>query len=296
VAVRGAKNSVLKLMAASLLANGSSTILNVPYISDVLVMKSVLEHLGAMVRFDAGRLSIDASSVCSWDTPYELVNQMRASTAVLGPLLGRFGQAQVAMPGGCQIGTRKMDMHFTGLEALGARFEFTHGVINASVGPKGLRGAEVALEFPSVGATENLMVAAACASGGTRIENAAREPEIVDLAEFLIAMGAKISGAGSPVIEIQGSDRFEPVSGHQTVGDRNEAGTFLAAGALTAGPLTVTGANPDHLALPLAKLREFGCDLRCSQDSITVSRRGELIATDIQTLPYPGFPTDLQPQ
>ena len=296
IAVRGAKNSVLKLMAASLLCEGTSTIYNVPDISDVLLMKNVLERLGAVVNFQDGQLAINATSVNSWVTPYELVNQMRASTAVLGPLLGRFGQAKVAMPGGCQIGTRKMDMHFTGLEALGVTFEFAHGLIDAKVNSGGLKGADVALEFASVGATENLMVAATCAKGTTTIENAAREPEIVDLAEFLKSMGAEISGAGSPVITIRGTKQLAPVQKHYTVGDRIEAGTFLVAGALCQGSLTVTGIDPAHLTLPLIKLEEFGCQLQCEQDSITIKYQEELQPVDIQTLPYPGFPTDLQAQ
>jgi UDP-N-acetylglucosamine 1-carboxyvinyltransferase len=189
-----------------------------------------------------------------------------------------------------------MDLHFAGLEALGARFEFTHGLINASVGAEGLRGAEVALEFPSVGATENLMIAATRARGTTHINNAAREPEIVDLADFLTKMGARITGAGSPLISIEGTEHLVPAAEHHTVGDRIEAGTFLVAGALTQGPLTVAGVNPAHLGVPLAKLREFGCEVSCEGDRISIARPGELRATDIQTLPYPGFPTDLQAQ
>jgi UDP-N-acetylglucosamine 1-carboxyvinyltransferase len=298
VTAKGAKNSVLKLMAASLLASGTTTLTNVPNISDVGIMREVLESLGAEVAFGNGELSIDTTSVTSFETSYELVKKMRASIAVLGPLIGRFGQARVAQPGGCQIGSRKLDMHFAGLESLGVEFKASHGYINASIGAGGLKAAEVGLEFPSVGATENLMVAATCAKGTTVIHNAAREPEIVDLADFLCAMGARISGQGSPSITVEGVDEFVPVQGYNTVGDRIEAGTFLVAAALTGGPVTVEGIDPGHLVVPIRKLREFGCEVSCGANSVSASRdvSAPIVPTDIQTLPYPGFPTDLQPQ
>lgn len=296
IRVSGAKNSALKLMAASILANGVTTVRNVPIISDIEIMAEVLERLGATVVRDGHMLSIDTTGVCKYDTPYELVSRMRASISVLGPLIGRFGRARVSMPGGCQIGARKIDMHLVGLEMLGVHFDVDHGVLIAST-PHGLKGAHVVLEFPSVGATENMLMAAVVAEGETVIENAAREPEIVDLIEMLQQMGAHIEGAGSSNIRIQGVplESLHPCD-HTTVGDRVEAGTFLVGGALTGGPLTVRGINPEFLRMAIVKLQAMGCEVATEDDAITVARKGPLIATDIQTLPHPGFPTDLQAQ
>ncbi len=300
VRIGGAKNSALKLMAASVMAADKVRLNNVPQISDVEVMSEVLRVLGATVQngvdcgLDMHTLLIDTSAVNSYETPYELVAKMRASISILGPLVARFGKARVAMPGGCQIGARKLDMHITSLEALGVCFSTDHGFIEAST-PNGLKGAEVVLDFPSVGATENLMMASSRACGTTVIRNAACEPEIEDLANFINEMGGKISGAGTPNIVIEGVSSMSGTE-HATVGDRIEAGTFLAAGALTGGPVTVAGVNPDHLALALKKLSDMGCDVVSTSDSITVSRKGDLIPVDIQTLPHPGFPTDLQAQ
>ena len=295
VRIAGAKNSVLKLMAATILAPGKSTITNVPIISDVTLMGEVLANLGAEVNFGDRQVTIDTSPINSVHTPYELVARMRASIAVLGPLISRFGKAHVAMPGGCQIGSRKLDMHISGLEALGVHFEVEHGFIDASI-PQGLIGAPVTLEFPSVGATENLMMAAVRAQGTTTIENAAREPEIVDLGEFLIQMGAGITGLGTPIIEIEGVNELHPVATFTTIGDRIEAGTFLVAGMLGAGPLTVCGINPQHLEMALSKLKKMGAELIMENDTITISRSGTIQPADIQTLPFPGFPTDLPAQ
>ncbi|MCI8469544.1 MAG: UDP-N-acetylglucosamine 1-carboxyvinyltransferase [Eggerthellaceae bacterium] len=296
VTVSGAKNSALKLMAASLLGRGESVIRNVPLISDIELMAEVLERLGAKVRRDGHALTIDTAPVDSCETPYELVSKMRASISVLGPLIGRFGEAHVAMPGGCQIGARKIDMHLVGLEALGVEFDVAHGVLEART-PHGLRGASVTLEFPSVGATENLLMAAVVAEGATVIENAAREPEIEDLASMLNAMGAKVSGAGTSIIEVEGVPlaSLHPCE-HTTVGDRIEAGTFLAGGALTGGPVTVHGIDPSFLRMAIVKLRAMGCDVETGADWVRVSRERPLVPTDIQTLPHPGFPTDLQAQ
>lgn len=296
VRVSGAKNSALKLIAASLLGQGKSVIHNVPLISDISVMSEVLKCLGATVERAGHTIHIDTAPVNSHETPYELVSKMRASISVLGPLIGRFGQARVAMPGGCQIGARKIDMHLVGLEALGVEFDVDHGYLNAST-PNGLRGAEVALDFPSVGATENCMMAAVTAKGHTVIENAAREPEIVDLANMLNEMGAKVSGAGSAFIEIDGVslDDLHPCE-HTTCGDRIEAGTFLVGGALCAGPVTVRGIDPSYLRMALMKLEVMGCEVEVGDDWITCSRTRPLQPTDIQTLPHPGFPTDLQAQ
>ncbi len=294
--IAGAKNSALKLMAATLLGQGPSTLHNVPVISDIEIMSEVLTTLGASVERDGHDLFIDTAAVDKCVTPYELVSKMRASISVLGPLIGRFGAARVAMPGGCQIGARKIDMHLVGLEMLGVKFDVDHGVLIAST-PSGLTGAHVVLEFPSVGATENMLMAAVVAKGHTVIENAAREPEIVDLCDMLNSMGCKISGAGASSIEIEGVELSDlhPCE-HTTVGDRIEAGTFLAGGALTGGPLTVVGIDPSFLKMSLLKFEAMGCKIESQDDRITISRDSPLCPTDIQTLPHPGFPTDLQAQ
>lgn len=296
VRVSGAKNSALKLIAASLLGQGTCVIRNVPDISDIRIMSEVLSQLGAPVEREGHTLTIDTSSVERFETPYELVSKMRASISILGPLVGRFGKAHVAMPGGCQIGARKIDMHLKGLEALGIEFVTEHGFLKATT-PRGLHGAHVVLDFPSVGATENLLMAAVTAEGATQIENAAREPEIVDLATMLNEMGARVSGAGSSLIEIEGValSSMHPCE-HATCGDRIEAGTFLVGGALTGGPVTVRGVDPSFLRMALMKLELMGCDVEQGSDWVTVSRTRPLSPVDIQTLPHPGFPTDLQAQ
>lgn len=295
VRVEGAKNSALKLMAATLMAPGINELTNAPNISDVHIMAQVLEELGAKVEVKGPHdLLIDTTDVNTWVTPYHLVAKMRASTAVLGPLLARFGKAVVAMPGGCNIGARKIDMHMLGLEALGVNFVVDHGNIHASA-PNGIVGTLVTLEFPSVGATENLLMASVHAQGVTTIDNAAREPEIVDLANMLNEMGAKISGAGTPLIEIEGVPELHPVS-HRVVGDRIEAGTFIAMGGLVGEPVTLRGFDPQHLGLVLKKYELMGLTVEREADGVTVWRTGPIKPTDIQTLPYPGFPTDMQAQ
>lgn len=302
VRVSGAKNSALKLMAASVLAQGECIIRNVPLISDIAVMAEVLEELGARVTRngregrDEHTLTIDTSTIDSFETPYELVSKMRASISVLGPLIGRFGEARVAMPGGCQIGARKIDMHLRGLESLGVEFDIDHGYLKATC-PHGLKGAHVVLDFPSVGATENMLMAAVVAEGETVIANAAREPEIVDLANMLNEMGAHVEDAGTSIIRVTGVDKASlHACDHTTVGDRIEAGTFLVGGALTGGPVTVRGIDPSYLRMAIEKLREMGCTVQEGADFITVSRTGGLKPVEIQTLPHPGFPTDLQAQ
>jgi UDP-N-acetylglucosamine 1-carboxyvinyltransferase len=295
VRVEGAKNSALKLMAATIMAPGVNTLTNVPNISDVHVMGKVLKRLGATIEVaDEHTLIIDTTNVSKWEAPYDLVVKMRASTAVLGPLLSRFGKAIIAMPGGCNLGARKIDMHILGLEALGVKFETTHGDIHAT-SPAGIHGANVTLEFASVGATENLVMASVRAKGTTVIDNAAREPEIVDLANMLNEMGAKVSGAGTPVITIEGVDELHPVT-HAVVGDRIEAGTFIAAAAMTGGPIHVTGFKPEHLGLVLKKYEDMGVVIEREEDGVIASAPGRLKAVDIQTLPFPGFPTDMQAQ
>ena len=297
VCVSGAKNSALKLMAATLLAPGVTTLTNVPNISDVHVMGKVLKGLGVKIDVvDEHTLAIDTSSADSWEAPYELVAKMRASTAVMGPLLGRFGRAKIAMPGGCNLGARKIDMHILGLEALGVDFDTEHGYIFADAG-EGMVGTTVTLEFASVGATENLIMAAVRASGTTIIDNAAREPEIVDLANMLNKMGAKIEGAGTPVVTIEGVEELHPVT-HAVIGDRIEAGTFIVAGALAADEdgIEVTGFNPHHLNMVLKKLELMGVRCERSVDRVCVWKCDRLAPVDIQTLPFPGFPTDMQAQ
>jgi UDP-N-acetylglucosamine 1-carboxyvinyltransferase len=295
VPISGAKNSALKLMAGSLLASGRTVIENVPRIEDCRTMGAVLEHLGAVVEWDGGTVSIDTTNVSSHETPYELVSQMRASIVVLGPLLTRSGKARVAMPGGCNIGSRSIELHVKGLEKMGATFESSHGYLYAAVGE--LRGAIISLEYPSVGATENVLMAAVGARGTTVIENAAREPEIIDLAQFLQAMGAHIEGAGSTTIEIEGVDSFDPVH-HFTVPDRVEAATFAIAACATGGDVMLSGARADFLDLPLSKLGEAGAVIEVGEDGFRVAApaSGRLRAMDFSTLPYPGFPTDIQPQ
>ena len=295
VLVEGAKNSALKLLAATIAAPGVTTLKNVPDISDVHVMGKVLKRLGAKIEVvNKHELRIDTTDVDKWETPYELVAQMRASTAVLGPLISRFGKAVVAMPGGCNIGERKIDMHILGLEALGVEFKVDHGNIHAST-PNGLHGETVTLAFASVGATENLIMASVRARGVTVIDNAAREPEIVDLANMLNEMGADIRGAGTPVVEIHGVGELHPVT-HTVVGDRIEAGTFIATGALCGAPITVRGFDPLHLGLVLRKYAQMGISIERGERKVTVWRDRPLVPTDIQTLPFPGFPTDMQAQ
>lgn len=296
IEVNGAKNSVLKLMAACVMASGEFNITRVPRISDVQIMVQVLETLGARITQVQKSLHIDTRDLQAYETPYELVNKMRASITVLGPLLVRFGKAQVSMPGGCQIGARKLDLHFSALSQLGVEFKFEHGYIYAST-PQGLQGTSVTLDFPSVGATENLMMAAVCAKGTTYIGNAAREPEIVDLAQFLNKMGAHIEGAGSPTITIHGVHQDTLTAcDYATVGDRIEAGTYLVAGALTGGELMVKGISPESLGIVLKKFEDMGCLIEREPDAISIKRDGPLKAVDIQTLPFPGFPTDMQAQ
>jgi UDP-N-acetylglucosamine 1-carboxyvinyltransferase len=294
--VCGAKNSVLKLMAASVLIEGTTVLTNVAHIADVEIMSEVLRTLGVKVDWSAPHeLTLDAHDISALTAPYELVAQMRASTAVLGPLAGRCGRARVALPGGCNIGSRKIDMHIAGLEALGADISIQHGYIEVNVPDGGLRGTEVLLEFPSVGATENLIMAAARARGTTIIKNAAREPEITDLISFLQEAGVPIKGAGTAEITITGTTDLRGLH-HKVVGDRIEAGTFLVAAAMTQGSVEVRGVDPEHLEIVLCKLEAMGALIERGEQRVSLKARGPLQAVDIQTLPYPGFPTDLQAQ
>ena len=293
VVLSGAKNSALKLLAASLLTTEPCVIRRVPRITDVGTMVTMLRALGADVAGEGDRLRVHASEGLSGCAPYELVRTMRASIIVMGPLVARLGEATIAMPGGCNIGPRRIDFHIRGLEKLGAHIDIDHGFIR--VHSPGLKGAVVPLDYPSVGATENLVMAATAAEGETVIENAAREPEIMDLCDFLSGMGAEIEGAGTSTIHIAGGRPLHGVD-HAVIADRIEAGTYLLMGAATGGRVTTAGLDPAHLELFLAKLRAMGVDVEEGEQRITVSREGPLAPVDISTLPHPGFATDLQAQ
>jgi UDP-N-acetylglucosamine 1-carboxyvinyltransferase len=293
VHVGGAKNSVLKLMAASLLAVGKSTIANVPTIADVEIMSDLLRRLGCTVTHEGSLLTIDVPQVPMHRADYDLVRKMRASINVLGPLVARIGRAEVALPGGDAIGSRGLDFHIKGLEALGATAHVEHGYVIAEA-PQGLTGAAISLDFPSVGATENLMTAAVLAQGVSTIENAAREPDLVDLGEFLISMGAKIEGLGSPVITITGVKELSPAH-HVTVTDRIIAGTWAFAAAMTQGDITIHGARADHMEVMLEKLASAGAIITSTSDGVRVKMEQRPTAVDVATLPYPGFATDLLP-
>jgi len=293
VAASGAKNSALKILAATLLAPGTYRIERVPRIADVETMRRVLGRLGAQAEFEGDAATITVPDAVGTEAPYDLVRQMRASIIVLGPLLARAGKARVAMPGGCNIGSRKIDLHLRGLERMGAEISFDHGYLDATA--SGLVATHLSLDFPSVGATENLLMAACLAKGTSVIENAAREPEIQDLAQFLRAMGADISGEGTPTIEITGVEGLRPAD-HSVIGDRVEAGTMLIGAAATCGDVTVTDVQPQHLDLVLSKLSDAGAEVDAGVASVRVSMLGRPKPVDFVTLPYPGFPTDLQPQ
>jgi UDP-N-acetylglucosamine 1-carboxyvinyltransferase len=295
VTVSGAKNSVLKLMAATLLAEGTTTIRQVPDILDTRIMSELLRRLGCDVHHDAaaGRLDITVPATPGHQADYDLVRRMRASICVLGPLVARCGMADVALPGGDAIGSRGLDFHVAGLEKLGATVQSEHGYVLARA-PQGLRGATIWLDFPSVGATENLLMAAVLAEGTTVIDNAAREPEIVDLCMMLGQMGAKISGLGSSTLEIQGVDRLGPTT-HVAVPDRIVAGTWAVGAAMTRGDVTVRGARPQDIEIVLAKLETAGARVEWLDHGFRVAIDDRPRAVDVVTLPYPGFPTDLQP-
>ena len=292
VRIGGAKNSALKLMAASLLAEGSTSLLNVPDITDVAIMIELLEAMGVRVQREGHRIDIDVPAEIDPVAPYSLVERMRASIVVLGPLLSRIGRAQVAMPGGDDFGSRPIDMHLQGLEQLGATFSYEHGDINGRA--EQLLGTEVFLEFPSVGATENLLMAAVLAEGTTVIENAAREPEIGDLANFLLKMGALIDGIGTSRLRIEGVTVLRPVT-YEVIADRIEAATYLAALAVCGGELRLQGARPDHMEMLLRKLEEMGMACQENDSGLEAKVRDRLKAVDISTLPYPGLATDYKP-
>jgi UDP-N-acetylglucosamine 1-carboxyvinyltransferase len=295
VKLHGAKNAVLPLIAASILpARGNITILDVPMLDDVKTITQMLGRLGIKAELGENRVNIDAQTFETTQAPYDLVRKMRASFLIMGPLLARKNHARIPLPGGCAIGSRPIDQHLKGLEAMGVQFEIEAGHIEGRVEDR-LRGADIYLDFPSVGATQNIMMAASLARGRTVIENAACEPEIVDLANFLNAMGANVRGAGTDEIRIDGVD-FLHGTEYTVITDRIEAGTYMAAAAITRGEVFVEGAIAEHLIPLIAKLREMGVQVMVSEDGILVRAEGELKPIDVKTLPYPGFPTDLQSQ
>lgn len=297
VKISGAKNAVLPIIAATLLAQDKPCVLDeVPYLNDVCTIAEVLRQLGAKVDFNRQQhtLFVDSTVLKTVDAPYDLVRKMRASFVIMGPLLARYGKAKISMPGGCAIGTRPIDLHLKGFEALGAEIEIGHGFISATA-PNGLKGTSIYLDFPSVGATENIIMAACMAEGQTILENAAQEPEIIDLANFLNIMGAKIRGAGTNVIKITGVPKL---IGHNytIIPDRIEAGTYMVAVAMTGGDIYIENAISEHLKPVIAKLNEAGVKIEEDIDGIRVSCNKRPKAIDIKTLPYPGFPTDMQAQ
>lgn len=300
VIISGAKNAVLKLMAAAILVPGEVTLQNVPPLNDVLKMVEILEFLGGKCNYNKEReiLKLDFSDITSIYAPYELVSKLRASFVILGPLVARMHEAKVSLPGGCQIGSRKIDLHKKGLEKLGAKLDIEHGYVEATTNGKNLQGCEIYLDIPSNGATENLMMAAVLADGITVIQNAAKDPEIVDLADFLNTCGARIKGAGTQNITIEGVSKYQ-LKGvtYSCLPDRIEAGTFLIAGLATKGNVTVKNVVPHHLDALLSKLKDCGADLTIQDNSINIATPIDgYTGTDINTVWYPGFPTDLQPQ
>jgi UDP-N-acetylglucosamine 1-carboxyvinyltransferase len=295
VKVSGAKNSVLPIIAASLLGEeGQSVIIDAPPLDDVMTINKVLESLGAGVTYRDEVITVNAENLTSCEAPYEWVSKMRASFLVMGPLLTRLGQTRISLPGGCAIGTRPIDQHLKGFEAMGAEISLGQGYIEARSQGR-LRGAKIYLDVASVGATQNIMMAATLAEGVTVLENAAKEPEIVDLANFLNGMGAKVRGAGTGVIRIEGVEKLSGVK-HTVIPDRIEAGTYMAAAAISGGDVYVEGAISDHLGSVIAKLEEMGVTVQPDENGVRVIADRPLKAVDVKTLPYPGFPTDMQSQ
>ncbi len=297
VKIGGAKNAVLPIIAAALLGSrGVSVLDDVPALEDVYTISSVLRSLGVKADYSAAehRLTIDASKIETLAAPYELVRKMRASFLIMGPLLAREGRAEISLPGGCAIGTRPIDLHLKGFEALGANIEITQGAIHASA-PNGLKGARIYFDFPSVGATENVMMAASCAEGQTILENPALEPEIVDLANYLNVMGAHIRGAGTNQIKIDGVPQLSAAD-YTIIPDRIEAGTYMVAAAMTGGDVFIENAISEHLKPVVAKLTEAGAQIEEDIAGIRVRADGKMKAIDLKTMPYPGFPTDMQAQ
>jgi UDP-N-acetylglucosamine 1-carboxyvinyltransferase len=293
VSISGAKNAALPVMAAALLARGTSVVRRVPRLADVRTMGRLLGNLGAECVQEGDTARIDTSRVGGFEAPYELVKTMRASVLVLGPLVARYGRARVSLPGGCAIGARPINLHIMGLRHLGARVDLEEGYVVASA--KRLKGTRIYLDIPSVTGTENLLMAASLARGTTVIENAAREPEVTNLAEVLTAMGARISGAGTGIIEVEGVEELRPVEAH-VIADRIECGTFMAAAAITGGDVLIRDAEPGHLDAVMLKLGEVGVSMKAEGEGIRVRGPERPDASDLRTMPYPGFPTDMQAQ
>ena len=293
--VSGAKNSALVLMTASLLSEETIELTNIPSLTDIDGMSAILEALGVQVDRQSDCIRLTAAELSGSAPPYELVNSLRASFFSIGPLLGRLGHARVPLPGGCRIGARPVVEHIRGLKALGAVVNVEHGIVTASVpgSKKRLTGAQIVLDCPSVGATETILMAAVLADGVSTIENAAQEPEVQDLANLLNSMGAQVSGAGGPVITVQGVERLRGCTNYSVIPDRIEAGTFLMAAAITRSPLVVEPVIPEHLSAVIQKLRDCGCSIEIKGRAVTITP-GEITAVDITTQPFPGFPTDLQ--
>ncbi|HQE06004.1 MAG: UDP-N-acetylglucosamine 1-carboxyvinyltransferase [Tepidanaerobacter sp.] len=293
VKISSAKNAVLPVIAASLLTESECIIEDAPELEDVKVMTEVLNSLGAKALREGDSIKISAGTIDSFEAPYDLVRKMRASFLVMGPLLARKGRARISMPGGCAIGSRPIDLHLKGFAALGAQIELGHGFVEAKCDK--LKAATIYLDFPSVGATENIMMAAALAEGQTTIGNAAKEPEIIDVANFLNSMGAKIRGAGTDIIKIEGVKELSGIS-YTVIPDRIETGTYLVAGAITGGNVLLENVVPEHLKPVIAKLIECGADITEEPEGLRVIGCERPVASDVKTMPYPGFPTDMQAQ
>ncbi|HHN64016.1 MAG TPA: UDP-N-acetylglucosamine 1-carboxyvinyltransferase [Nitrospirae bacterium] len=293
VKVSGAKNATLPAMAATVLTEGRHIIRNVPLLRDVKTMDRLLVHMGMDVRFENSTMIITNRGVRNFEAPYDLVKTMRASILVLGPMIARYGRARVSLPGGCAIGARPVNLHLMGLEKMGARIELNQGYIEARASR--LHGADIYFDIPTVTGTENLMMAASLAKGVTRIENAAREPEVVDLAEALNNMGARIYGAGESIINIEGVDELNPLN-HTVIPDRIETGTFIVAAAITGGEIEILNARAEHLEAVITKLEETGVACDTSARGLRAYKRSPIQARDLKTMPYPGFPTDMQAQ
>lgn len=293
VSVSGAKNAALPIIAAGLLCEGEHLISNVPLLVDVKTLGKILRNMGVLVEEGDHRVTIDSTKLNNPEAPYDLVRTMRASILVLGPLVARFGRARVSLPGGCAIGARPVNLHIMGLEKMGARVSIEHGYVTAEA--KRLKGARIYFDIVTVTGTENLMMAAVLADGETILENAAREPEVVDLANALSSMGARIEGAGTDVIRIKGVSQLRPMH-YAVLPDRIETGTFVIAAAITGGEITIKQCKPSHLDALLSKVVEAGADVKTGAETITVSRTGAIKPVNVKTLPYPGFPTDMQAQ
>jgi UDP-N-acetylglucosamine 1-carboxyvinyltransferase len=293
VEISGAKNAALPILAATLLAAGTHTLANIPNLADIRTAKRLLANLGVRFGDSLTPLAVDTGTLTSWEAPYDLVKTMRAAVLVLGPLVARLGKARVSLPGGCAIGARPINLHLKGLEEMGVKVTLAHGYVEVAV--KRLEGAEIILDFPTVTGTENLLMAATLARGRTVIKNAAQEPEVSDLAKFLQAMGARIQGIGTDVLTIEGVKELHPAN-YRVMSDRIEAGTYLAAAAITRGEVTIRQAPVEHLTAVMDKFIEAGLRLKVQEDVISVKPGSHLVGVDVKTLPYPGFPTDMQAQ